>query len=63
MNLDRFSRPLTGEREPKVIARCCSCSEALVEGQEVITWVEEDFFCDIDCFKNYMDVEEVVLGE
>jgi formylmethanofuran dehydrogenase subunit E len=63
MNLDRFSRPLAGEREPEVMEHCDSCGEELYEGQEVITWTEDEHFCDMDCFKQYMDVKEVVLGE
>lgn len=62
-NLDRFSRPLAGEREPQVIKHCESCGEELYEGHEAITWAEDEFFCDIECFKNYMDVREVVLGD
>lgn len=62
MNLDRFSRPLAGEREPKVVTHCLSCEEPLEEGQEVITWVEDDeFYCDMDCFIRYMDVKEATL--
>lgn len=61
MNLDRFSRPVGDEREPEVVTHCVSCDEPLEEGMDVITWVEDEHFCDIDCFKNYMDVKEVTL--
>lgn len=63
MNLDRFSQPLAGEREQRLLHYCDSCNQALYEGEEVVTWDEDEFFCDFDCFKEYMNVREVYLGD
>lgn len=64
MGLDRFSRPLAGEKEPKAVARCMSCDEVFFEGEQVVTWTEEDeLFCDEYCFNQYMDVRKVFVGE
>jgi len=50
------------EVEPKVVAHCCNCNEALTE-QDTFIKVRfdhyEDYFCNDECFLDYSDITEV----
>lgn len=39
--------------DPIIVGECSHCEEDLVKGQEVIK-SEGEYFCDLECFKNYL---------
>jgi len=53
----RFDEEIPEER---VGGFCVNCNEPLYEGQEVVKF-DNELFCDVECFKQHMDVREETL--
>lgn len=59
-SMARFAEP--DEKEPQVIAFCCSCDEPLRGGAEVVK-IDIEYLCDMDCLKEYYDINYITLGD
>jgi hypothetical protein len=50
VNLDRFSRPMSWEKEHRVVARCSYCETEFYEGDSVLEY-DGEYYCDNICLK------------
>lgn len=50
-----------GEQHEQIIEKCSHCFENLYKGQEVIIDMDNNYFCDEYCARNFYDLIECIL--